>query len=406
MSDPPASSRVADGLDGVIVAETTIGEVRGREGFYHYRRYSAIELARSCSLEEVWHLLSEGELPTASQLEGLTTRLAPLRSLPNEIRPVLEVMAAERVRPIDALRTAVSATAALWGLRPSLDLDPDQRRADGLRLCAVMPTLVAALHRLGRGLDPVAPNDDLGHAANTLFMLTGEVPDPVLARALEQYLITTVDHGLNASTFTGRVIISTGADLGSALVGAIGALSGPLHGGAPARVLDMLDQLADLEVREGPMEPGGSTGPEDVARGVPADVATWVRSSVRDGRRIMGFGHRLYQGDDPRAVFMREVAQRLGGSRIDHAVEVERQVLNTLGQLKPGHRLGTNVEFYAGVVMERCGLERDLFTSMFACARAIGWSAHVVEQAAKGRPIRPSAVYVGGETPQPIPRSR
>lgn len=380
----PLSDPVPSGI-----LRTSIGEVRGEESFYHYRQYSAIELARACSLEQVWHLLLEGGLPTAARLEALNERLVPLRRLPTGIRPVLEVMASDRVRPIDALRSTVSATAALWGMRPSLDLDTDQRRSDGLRLCAVLPTLVAALHRLRRGLEPVVPADELGHAANALFMLSGEVPDPALARAFERYLITTLDHGLNASTFAARVITSTGADLGSALTGAIGALSGPLHGGAPARVLDMLDQLAE---------------PHGVADG-PVDVEAWVQTALRDGRRIMGFGHRLYRGDDPRALFMREVAQELGGPRIGQAVEVERQVLSALARSKPGHRLGTNVEFYAGVVMERCGIDRDLFTSMFACARAIGWCAHVVEQAADGRPIRPSAVYVGADAPQPIPRS-
>lgn len=385
MRDPPLSDLTLHDSAPADTVHTTIGEVRGEEGFYHYRQYSAIELARVCSLEQVWHLLVEGELPTASQLEGLNERLASLRRLPAGIRPILEMLAVDAVHPIDALRTAVSATAALWGMQASLDLDDDERRFDGLRLCAVMPTLTAALHRLHQGLEPVSPAEGLGHAANTLFMLTGEIPDPALARALDQYLTTTVDHGLNASTFTGRVITSTGADLGSVLTGAIGALSGPLHGGAPARVLDMLDQLAAF--------------PD------PADIRAWVHAELRDGRRIMGFGHRLYRGDDPRAVFMREVAQGLGGRRIDQAVEVERQVLHVLAQTKPGHRLGTNVEFYAGVVMEQCGITRDLFSSMFACARAIGWCAHAVEHAGTGRPIRPSAIYVGADAPQPIPRS-
>ncbi|MGK2957211.1 MAG: citrate/2-methylcitrate synthase [Acidimicrobiales bacterium] len=380
------------GLDGIVVTETSIGEVQGEQGFYHYRHYSAVDLAESCSLEEVWYLLVEGELPTTQQLSDFTNELTSLRSLPPAAKPVLAVLATSSVRPIDALRTAVSAVGAQWGMRATLDLDPNECRADGIRLCSVMPTLAAALYRLSKGLEPVGPDPTLGHAANALFMLSGEVPEPDVARAFEQYLITTIDHGLNASTFTGRVIASTGADVASAVVGAIGALSGPLHGGAPSRVLDMLDELDGLDALDG-LDGTGT-------------VEAWVQSALEEGRKIMGFGHRLYVGSDPRAVFMRTVSQQLGGERVNRAVEVEQRVLNTLNTLKSGHRLGTNVEFYAGVVMERCGIDRELFTSMFACARSIGWCAHIAEQAEEGRLIRPTAIYVGIEAPQPIPRSR
>jgi citrate synthase len=244
----------------------------------------------------------------------------------------------------------------------------------------VIPTLIMALYRLRNGLEPIDPHPELGYAANYLYMLTGAVPDPDLARGVEQYQITTIDHGFNASTFTARVITSTGADLGAAVVGGIGALSGPLHGGAPSRALDMLDAI-----------------------GTPENADAWVRHAVERGDRIMGFGHRVYKTDDPRSVLLKSVAQRLGGPMADFAVQVERTVVDVLAELKPGRELYANVEFYAGVVMDRCGLPRDLFTPTFASSRVIGWCANILEQAADNRIIRPSARYVGPPPPQPLP---
>jgi citrate synthase len=218
-------------------------------------------------------------------------------------------------------------------------------------------------------MQPIAPHPDLGYAANYLYMLSGEIPDPDHARAIEQYQITTVDHGFNASTFTARVITSTGADLGAAVVGAIGALSGPLHGGAPSRALAMLDAI-----------------------GTPDKTEPWVRDAVENGDRIMGFGHRVYKTDDPRSVLLRSVAQRLGGDMADFAQQVEQTVIDVLAELKPGRDLYTNVEFYAGV-----------FTPTVASSRVIGWCANILEQAADNRIIRPSAKYVGPPPPQPVP---
>jgi citrate synthase len=211
-------------------------------------------------------------------------------------------------------------------------------------------------------------------------MLTGEVPDPEVARAVEQYQITTIDHGFNASTFTARVITSTGADVAAAVVGGIGALSGPLHGGAPSRALDLLDDI-----------------------GTPANARPYLVDAVQRGEKIMGFGHRVYRTDDPRAVFLRGVAERVGASKIDFAKQVERTVVDVLAELKPGRNLYANVEFYAGVVMDHCGLPRDLFTPTFASSRVIGWCANLLEQAADNRIIRPSARYVGPPPPQPVP---
>ncbi|MCU1352695.1 MAG: citrate (Si)-synthase [Acidimicrobiales bacterium] len=381
----PAGEAAADaprGLKGVVVTETTVGDVRGTEGFYHYRQYSAVELAERRSLEDVWSLLVDGALPDAAGRASLHAEVAPFRELPPELLPLLRQVAASAAGagPLDALRTALSAVAAGARMRPTYDLDAPDIRADALRLIAVTPTVVAALHRLGAGLEPIAPRPDLGHAANYLWMVHGEEPSPQVARAIEQYLILTVDHGFNASTFTARVVASTGADVGAALTAAVGALSGPLHGGAPSRALAALDAI-----------------------GRPERAGAWIRDAVERGERIMGFGHAVYKTDDPRSLLLRRVAQELGGPRVDLAVEVERQIVATLAELKPGRQLYANVEYYAGVVMERCGLPPELFTPTFAVSRMIGWSANVLEQAADNRIIRPSARYVGPEAPQPVP---
>jgi citrate synthase len=372
---------VARGLKGVIVAETEIGDVRGLEGFYHYRQYSAVELAEKRSLEDVWYLLFEGRLPNASERRALAGEIAPLRALPASVTALLPALAeGDTFVPLNALRTAVSHLAATAGFRPSLDVDRDTLRANAMQVCAAVPTIVTALHRLHAGLEPIEPRTDLDYAANYLWMMTGEVPEPAHARAIEQYLLLTIDHGFNASTFAARVITSTGADLGAAVVGAIGALSGPLHGGAPSRALDTLDAI-----------------------GSPAKADAWVRPRIAAGERIMGFGHAVYRTDDPRAVMLRSVAQQLGGPLDDFAVQVEQTIVDTLAELKPGRQLHSNVEYYAGVVMELCGLPREMFTPTFACSRVIGWCANILEQAADNRIIRPSARYVGPPPPQPVP---
>jgi citrate synthase len=249
-----------------------------------------------------------------------------------------------------------------------------------LGVCAAVPTLIMALHRLGQGLEPIAPDPQLGYGGNYLWMLGGEVPDPEVARAVEQYQMLTIDHGFNASTFTARVITSTGADLASAVTGGIGALSGPLHGGAPSRALDLLDAI-----------------------GTPENARPYLVDAVTRGEKIMGFGHRVYKTDDPRSLFLRGVAERIGAEKVDFAKQVEQTVVDVLAELKPGRNLYANVEFYAGVVMEHCGLPRDLFSPTFASSRVIGWCANILEQAADNRIIRPSARYVGPPPPQPVP---
>jgi citrate synthase len=379
---PGSMIDVPQGLKGVVVTETEVGDVRGYEGFYHYRQYSAVDLAEQRSLEDVWHLMFEGELPTAAQRDAFAAEIRPLRTIPSSVRGLLPAIAAASPSPLDGLRTTVSLIGAASGFRPHIDIDREELRANAMQISAVVPTVLTALHRLREGAEPVDPRDDLDYAANYLYMMTGSVPDPEKARAIEQYLITTVDHGFNASTFTARVIAGTGADLGAAVTGAIGSLSGPLHGGAPSRVLDMLDEIAS-----------------------PENVDEHVRPIIESGATVMGFGHPVYRTDDPRSLLLRRVAERLDGDGelVRFAIDVEQRIIDVIRELKPGRDIYTNVEYYAGVVMELCDVPRNMLTPTFASSRVIGWCANILEQAAHNKIIRPSARYVGPPPPQPVP---
>ncbi|MEU6081673.1 citrate synthase/methylcitrate synthase [Streptomyces sp. NPDC047108] len=379
---PEAGAGAPRGLKGVVVTDTALGDVRGTEGFYHYRQYSAVELARTRTFEDVWHLMLHGTLPGPAERAAFGERTAALRHLPAEVAAALPAIARAGAvsGPLAGLRTALSLLGAASGFRPLYDTGPDGRRDDALAACAAVPTLLTALHRLGRGEEPIAPRDDLPYAANYLWMLDGSEPDPIRVRAVEHYLISTVDHGFNASTFTARVIASTGADLAACLVGAVGAFSGPLHGGAPSRALDTLDAI-----------------------GTPERIDPWIRERVLAGDRIMGFGHPVYRTEDPRSRMLRSIAEEFGGPLVEFAVQVEERVEAILAELKPGRELHTNVEFYAGVVMELCAIPREMFTPTFAAARAVGWSANILEQAEDSKIIRPAARYIGPPPAQPVP---
>lgn len=368
------------GLKGVLVADTELGDVRGREGFYHYRQYSAPELAEHRTFEDVWYLMFEGALPSLAQRGAFVAEIAEQRDLPPSLLDLLPAIASSTRVPLAGLRTALSQLAALEDMVPTYDADAATIRANAMRISAAVPVLIAALHRCSAGEKPVAPRPDLTTAANYLYMVDGHDPDPDRARAIEQYLILALDHGFNASTFTARVVTSTGADVGSAIVAALGSLSGPLHGGAPSRALDTLDAI-----------------------GTPERTDAWVRDAIASGARIMGFGHPVYRTADPRSVMLHGIAERLGGPLVDFAGQVEVTVEKVLAELKPGRELHANIEYYAGVVMERCGLARTLFTPTFAAARVVGWCAHVIEQARDTAIIRPGARYVGPPAPQPVP---
>lgn len=371
---------VPAGLNGVVAATTTIGDVDGAAGRFHYRGHDATELARRHSFEEVWCLVAEGALPDAAGRAAFRAATAAERRLPAGISPLLDGPGAAGGATLGRIRAALSLAADELGLRPFVDLDDSARRRQARQVCAVMPTIVAALHRAGRGASLTELRADAAACADPalepvqsyLRLVTGRRPSSEAVRALESYLILTIDHGFNASTFVARVVASTGADLADIVGAGLGALHGPLHGGAPSRALDALDAIGD-----------------------PAGTAAWVAAEVAAGRRIMGFGHAVYRSHDPRSAVLREVAEQLGGELVERAIDVERRILAALRGLKPDRPLPSNVEYFAGVVMAGAGLDRELFTPTFAVSRTIGWCAHAVEQAAAGKLIRPSSRYVG-----------
>lgn len=358
------------GLKGLAVADTELGSVRGGEGFFHYRQYDAVELARTRTLEDVWTLQVDGSLPPD------TTAIdpGPLRALPDQAARVVDMAAAHLDDPMSVLRVGLLAVASVEGRGPLLDRSPAQRRDDAVRLVAVVPTVLARHQRRRAGLDPLDPDPQLSHAADYLRMNTGSSPSPKAARAVEQYLVATLDHGFNVSTFASRVVASTGADMAGSLVAGLGALSGPLHGGAPSRVIEMIEEIDS-----------------------PERAAPWVRSRLAAGQKIMGFGHAVYRVSDPRGTVLRAAAETLGGDLVERAAAIEQEILGVLREWKPNQRILTNVEYWASVVLELAGLPRLMFTPTFAVSRAIGWSSHVLEQAENGKLLRPSARYVGPE---------
>ena len=362
------------GLAGVVVATTALSDVRGAEGFYHYRQYDAVELARSCSIEEVWHLLLRGHLPNTEELAAFRATIADVQQLAGD------TAAATPGTPMTQLRTDLSILGGTLALEPVWDLTPEQRERDAIRVAAQVPVLTAAAYRRSQGLEPLEPRKDLGYTANHLWMVTGAEPTQEHVAALERYLCLTVDHGFNASTFTARVVASTGADVAACVVAALGALSGPLHGGAPSRALDSLDAI-----------------------GTPENARPWADAQLAAGNRIMGFGHAIYRGKDPRSELLRETAEELGGPLAELAVAAERAIDDALDAARPDRTLRANVEFYAGVVMSECGLPREMFTPTFAVSRAMGWTAHILEQARDRKIIRPNARYAGPPPPQPVP---
>ncbi len=362
------------GLDGVVAVRTRLSHVNGLAGELIIGGYELKELAGRVSFEEAAHLLWRGTLPTADQLEALRREMAALRAVPDETMRLLR--AAAGAPPVDALRMAC-ATLSLDLPDPD-DITPSADLAAATMLTARFPILVAAHARLSQGQEPVAPRGDLSPAANFLYMAHGKEPDPITARALDTYWVTVIDHGMNASTFTSRVIASTRSDMVSAVTGAVGALKGPLHGGAPGPVLDMLADIGSAERAE-----------------------AWVRKELDTGRRIMGFGHRVYKVRDPRAEVLSRVADEMGRGHLEDrklfelARAVEQTVLKVLEEVKPGRNLRTNVEFYTALVLQSLGLAPRSFVALFACGRVAGWCAHVLEQHAEDHLIRPQSEYEG-----------
>lgn len=363
------AEQIHKGLEDVTVAETRLSYIDGDAGELVIGGYPLKELAGNASYEETLYLLYNDRLPSKSELENFSSELASYRELPEATLDVVREAAESGDSPMDALRMGAAST--------SVDLEGEDPERDKLVLVARLPAIAAAYHRYSEGMDAVPPHPDLSHAANYLYMISGEEPSEEEVRGLETYLNTVVDHGLNASTFTARTIVSTESDLVSAITGAIGALKGPLHGGAPGPVLDM---LLDIQSQ--------------------GDVDEYIREKLEGDERLMGFGHRVYNVRDPRAEVLSAAAQRFYGSEEESeffslANTVEERAVELLEEYKPGRQLETNVEFYTAVLLYGVGVPRELFTTTFAVARAGGWTAHCLEQLQDNRLIRPRAKYIG-----------
>jgi citrate synthase len=358
-TDGSDSRPFSPGLQGVVGAESAIGLVDGENGRLLYRGYPIGQLVERGTYGEVADLLWTGEWHPGAKLAPTPVPkpvLAALRELPRD------------ASPMDALRTAVS----VWGTTQRLAWPPTAEQARAVT--AFSPSALAAFGRLRRGLEPVRPDKSLSLAGAFLQQLNDAPPDPAAARALEAYFIVGAEHGLNASTFTARVIMSTRSDLASALTGAIGALKGPLHGGAPSEVVNQLHEI-----------------------GSPERAERWVRDALARGERIMGFGHRVYRAYDPRATALRTVAEGMASMAdwLALAVKVEDTVLRVLAEVKPNRVIKTNVEYYAAAVLQGVGLPPELFPATFALARHAGWTAHALEQAKADKLIRPDMRYTG-----------
>jgi len=352
------------GLEGVVAATTALSKVDGLAGRLIYRGYNIHDLARTTTFEEVAHLLWFGHLPNKKELADLRARFAAERTIPEEVMQVIRTMPAQ-AEPMDVLRTAVSA----WG---AVSVSGEVSVRQAIAVAARFPLFLAAFYRLRQGLEPLEAKPELDHAANYLYLLSGQVPKEEHVRGLNSYLVLLADHGMNASTFTARIVASTESDIASSVVAALGALKGPLHGGAPSKVQDMLRAIGTVDNAE-----------------------SWVRRAVVDGDRLMGFGHRVYKTEDPRAEELREMSRVADPEEFVLARRVEELALAILEEQKPGRRLYTNVEFYSAVLMNSVGLTGDLFTPTFAVSRVAGWTAHILEQANNNRLIRPEADYTG-----------
>jgi citrate synthase len=362
------------GLEGVVAARTRLSHVDGLNGVLIIGGYAVEELAGHVTFEEAAHLLWRGRLPDRVELKALSAEMTAQRQLAPLTLDVLR--AAADAPPIDALRMGC-ATLSL-GLPDPNSITPEADFGAAMRMTACFPTIVAAHSRMAKKQDPIPPRADLSLAANFLYMVHGREPDPAAAKALDAYWVTVMDHGMNASTFTARVIASTRSDMVSSVTGALGALKGPLHGGAPGPVLDMLHEIKSADRAE-----------------------AWLRNEMAQGRRIMGFGHRVYRVRDPRAEVLSHVAETLGTAQLENrqlydlARHVEKTALRLLAEAKPGRNLSTNVEFFTALVLQALGLEPKQFVAMFACGRVAGWCAHVIEQHAEDHLIRPQSEYIG-----------
>jgi len=373
------SDELKRGLEGVLVAESDLSFIDGDEGKLVYRGYAIEDLAEHASYEETLYLLWNGELPTESELSAFADAMSAERDLDDDTLETVTRLAEADEEPMAAMRTAASALSAA---DPDTDADPTDPEANvrkARRITAKLPTALAAFARVRDGEEPVEPREDLGHAENFLYMLNGEVPDEVTADVFDQALVLHADHGLNASTFSATVTASTLADMHSAVTSAVGTLSGSLHGGANANVMRMLQEVDEAD--EDPVE--------------------WVKRALEEGRRVAGFGHRVYNVKDPRAKILGDRSEELGEAAGDRkwyemSVAIEEYMAEEKG-------LAPNVDFYSATTYYQMGIPIDVYTPIFAVSRVGGWAAHVMEQFEDNRLIRPRARYVGEKDAEWVP---
>ncbi|MGA9768961.1 MAG: citrate synthase [Blastocatellia bacterium] len=355
------------GLEGIVAGESILSDVNGQEGRLIYAGYDIHDLAEHSTFEEIIYLLWNGHLPTRPELDELKQQLSRESGLPAEIQQLIRLLPKD-ASPMDMLRTVVSALSFYDPDKADISREANLRRA--IRLTAKLPTILTTFQRVRNGLDPVEPRGDLSLAGNFLYTLKGEEPDEIATRTMDVAFILHADHELNASTFAARVTAATLSDMYSAIVSAIGTLKGPLHGGANEGVIKNLLEIETVE-----------------------NVEPWVKNAFAGKQKIMGFGHRVYRTEDPRATHLREMSRQLGERTgetkwYDMSVKMEEVVKREKG-------LNANVDFYSASTYYALGIPTDLFTPIFACSRISGWTAHVLEQYKNNRLIRPRAEYVG-----------
>lgn len=368
------SETAPKGLAGVVAADTSLSRVQGDKGKLIYRGYSIEDLGEKATFEEVVYLLWNGDLPTKQQLETFKAALVAKRALPADVLRTMQQFPHE-AHPMAVLRTIVSGLGLIDPRADDISLDASRKKA--LLLTAVLPTIVAAWQRIRSNQEPISPRNDLGHAANFLYMLTGEEPEATAVDALDTYLVLLADHGFNASTFAARVTTGTLSDMYSAITSAIGTLKGAAHGGANQKAME---QFMDAAQR--------------------GDVQAWFKEARESDKRIMGIGHRVYKTEDPRARILKPLAEKLARSSGQGQWYEIADTIESLARQDDyfiERNLYANVDYYSAVVLYMIELPIDQFTPLFAMSRIAGWSAHVLEQLADNRLIRPKANYVGPE---------
>lgn len=357
---------INQGLKGIVAAETLISHVDGANGKLIYRGYNILDITQACTFEETAFLLWYGRFPIQTELNAFNNEMKIHRVLPKNMEQLITNLP-HQMDMMSVLRTAISAVGTF-----SYDWKPTISQA--IKISAMIPTIIAFRKRLLAGKPIIPPNDELNHIENYLYMLNGKLPIKTHINALETYMILTMEHGMNASTFSARVTASTQSDLVSAVTSAIGTMKGPLHGGAPSEVIELLNEIAE-------------TG----------DAEKWIREKLESGQRLMGFGHRIYKTIDPRSIALKLKLMEFVGNDpwLDLAIDVEKIGVKLLEEYKPGRSLYTNVEFYAAAIMKAINLEPELFTPTFTASRVVGWTAHILEQAENNVLFRPESQYIG-----------